>query len=569
MDKKTIKYQKFAKKIDDLLADVRETLRGATDEEIQQLCYQVPESVDKSVDKLNVVFAGQYSAGKSSIIKYLTGNDDIEIGAGITTDKVHVYDWENIEIVDTPGVHTEIRPDHDEESYKAISQADLVVFVVTNELFDDHIGEHFRKLAIDLGKGHEMMLVINKMERAQSGNNKYSRKVLKDDLEEMLTPYSPEDLKTTFIDAELAIESTENGDSEDLDESRVSRFISRLNDFIEEKGFVGQLTTPLYELDKILEDAYKATPSEDEDLDALHELLTQKRRSLLETKQRIRQSVNAEIQEVTPQIRKKGRNIADMISKSAKEDQINEEIKKAEKDVEKSTNKLMEDVQGDIEEHLNELNRELEEISESEFAQNLGERLEAKFSKSGDYEKFHKAGQEASKLGDFLMRHSFNQNGGLSGLMKLSNFSGTNAHSVVYNVGKFFGHNFKPWEAVKWARIIGNAGKFLSVAGSVVSIVLEFKQDRDEKKLEKDLRDARVKIRKGFNDVAHEVEDECLEVLKKCLDEIIKPEIESVNKELKELRDIREAHTDLNTSISEQMDDVRQLISEVHHFEAA
>ena len=239
MEKNTIKYQDFAQKIDDLLADVRETLREATDEEIQQLSYQVPESIDRSVEKLNVVFAGQYSAGKSSIIKYLTGNDDIEIGAGITTDKVHVYDWENIEIVDTPGVHTEIRPDHDEESYKAISQADLVVFVVTNELFDDHIGEHFRKLAIDLEKGHEMMLVINKMERAKSGNNKYSRKVLEDDLREMLTPYSPEDLKTTFIDAELAIESTENGDSEDLEESRVSRFISRLNDFIEKRASLG------------------------------------------------------------------------------------------------------------------------------------------------------------------------------------------------------------------------------------------------------------------------------------------------------------------------------------------
>ena len=44
--------------------------------------YDLPGRED---DKIRLVFAGQYSAGKSTIIKMLTGNQDIATGAEITT----------------------------------------------------------------------------------------------------------------------------------------------------------------------------------------------------------------------------------------------------------------------------------------------------------------------------------------------------------------------------------------------------------------------------------------------------------------------------------------------------
>lgn len=86
-----------------------------------------------------LVFACQYSAGKSSILKMITNRDDIATGAGITTQYAHSYDWNGLEVIDTPGIHTKLRPDHDEISYDAIASADMLVFVVTNELFDSHI----------------------------------------------------------------------------------------------------------------------------------------------------------------------------------------------------------------------------------------------------------------------------------------------------------------------------------------------------------------------------------------------------------------------------------------------
>ena len=127
---------------------------------------------DNTSDTIRLVFAGQYSAGKSSIIKMLTGRSDIVIGAGITTKQVHKYIWNGIEVVDTPGIHTELRPDHDEMSYDAIASADMLVFVVSNELFDSYMGTHFRKIAIDKDKAGEMILVVNKMERTAEGNTR-------------------------------------------------------------------------------------------------------------------------------------------------------------------------------------------------------------------------------------------------------------------------------------------------------------------------------------------------------------------------------------------------------------
>ena len=104
----------------------------------------MPQQVFDGNKPISLVFAGQYSAGKSTILKALTGIPDIAIGAGITTQEAHTYDWNGIEVVDTPGIHTTLRPDHDEISYQAIADADMLVYVVTQELFDDFIGQNFR-----------------------------------------------------------------------------------------------------------------------------------------------------------------------------------------------------------------------------------------------------------------------------------------------------------------------------------------------------------------------------------------------------------------------------------------
>ena len=157
------RIHELARRGQDLIARVTDMVANAPSDKIRSLAGRLPTSVAPEEGPVRVIFAGQYSAGKSTIIKALTGRQDIAVGADITTQKSHEYDWNGISVVDTPGVHTEVRPDHDRLTYRAISEADLLVFVVTNEQFDAHIAKHFRKLAVERGKAHEMMLAVNKM----------------------------------------------------------------------------------------------------------------------------------------------------------------------------------------------------------------------------------------------------------------------------------------------------------------------------------------------------------------------------------------------------------------------
>jgi GTP-binding protein EngB required for normal cell division len=188
-----------------LLERCRKTVSSAPSEKVRSLAVRIPAKVLAGDNAVVLAFAGQYSAGKSTIMKALTGREDIATGAGITTEEAYAYEWEGVRLVDTPGVHTELRPDHDAITYRSIADADLLVFVVTNELFDSHLAQHFRNLAIERDKAHEMMLVVNKMRRCAKGNSPEAQDVIREDLRKVLAPFTPEGLRTSFIDAEAAL----------------------------------------------------------------------------------------------------------------------------------------------------------------------------------------------------------------------------------------------------------------------------------------------------------------------------------------------------------------------------
>lgn len=143
MSQTQFELSQFGLRGSELLKRGREVLEGATDEKIRTLAERVPAKIVEPVEAPRVVFTGQYSAGKSSLLRVITGREDIRIGAGITTDEVAEYHWNGIEVVDTPGIHTQLRPDHDDIAYKAIASAHLLVFVITNELMDSHMAGHF------------------------------------------------------------------------------------------------------------------------------------------------------------------------------------------------------------------------------------------------------------------------------------------------------------------------------------------------------------------------------------------------------------------------------------------
>ena len=152
----------------------------------------------------------------------------------------------------------------------------MLVFVITNELFDSHLAEHFRKLAIDKDKGKEMILVVNKMERTANGNTQYQQNIIKEDLEKVLSPFTTEELNLCFLDAESYFQSLEERDLDSkmadilLERSGYSNFIETLNHFISEKKLTSKLTTKVYQIQEKLEEAIHKveTKTLDNDIEA-------------------------------------------------------------------------------------------------------------------------------------------------------------------------------------------------------------------------------------------------------------------------------------------------------------
>lgn len=528
---------------------------------------------DNKSNTIRLVFAGQYSAGKSSILKMLTGREDIEIGAGITTQQAHTYIWrDGLEVIDTPGIHTELRPDHDEISYEAIASADMLVFVITNELFDAYIADHFRKLAIDKDKAGEMILVVNKMERATDGNSKSQQDIIREDLRKVLIPYTPEQMRLSFLDAESYLDSiVERQDDAELADELVERsgcdqFVKTLNRFVDEKRIPSKLTTELYLIDEKLEKAIKdlQPKSLDADIDALEESFMQQRHLLIETRGRIQQEVNDIYTSAAAKIRDMGLNAANLLVEGCKQGEVEDALSQAIRQAEDVIEKCQADAAEAIKARLNEIEQKLNVIENSEFSINLKSRLSRKFDRlpTGIQRILTDAGPGFQKAGQSVLNNAYKA--GVQGGLKLTNFSGSTIHQTVLNIGHSIGYKFKPWGAIKFTKGIAIGGQILSVLGVGLTVFMQIKADQDEEQIRIDLKNNRQNIRSQFNDVANKLEDFARQYIKDNVNRPLETSVEAIDGNIRKIRDTRSNRSLACRNMEDLQKECRTLIQDIH-----
>lgn len=535
---------------------------------LEQVGYKessLPTSVFDIEKPISIVFVGQFSAGKSTIIKALTGIEDIEIGEGIKTMETHSYDWNGIEVVDTPGIKTTIRPDHDEISYKAIARADMLVYVVTEELFDDLVGQNFRKLLLEKDKAAEMILVVNKM--ADIGNTEENRMVKLKDLEKVTTPYSPADLRTVFVDAESYIDSLSEDDpdiAEELKErSNYDQLVETLNEFVADKGISSRLTTVLYKLFDILQGAIPHFQSStgDDDVDAVEEHMLRERYIISQTSWRTESAVKAIYESAASEIRDKGRSIANDIYDCSDESAAEAMLEKAYSDVNEISSRCEKDVVAKIEELTTDCQAQLDDFYNSDFSNalrfRLGKRKDGGNAIINQILKTDWIAQGSSKI----IANTTGANAAANGLKA---FSGSNAHEWVLNIGHYFGHSFKPWEAVKWVKKINIAGKALGVFGVVFSWGMQAKEDIDEDRRNREIRDNREKLRAGFNDAANGLVIHYNNAMNELLNENYRKRIREIDNKILDIRALRKNKSDACNLLEATQNECRQLISDIH-----
>lgn len=102
-----------------------------------------------------IVLMGRTMAGKSTLFEFLSGGDGASVGAGgqrtTRESQTGTILGQDIEIVDTPGVGAMDGDDDYAEAFSQVSDADLILWVATNEATQGRTGRALEQLA-DYGK---------------------------------------------------------------------------------------------------------------------------------------------------------------------------------------------------------------------------------------------------------------------------------------------------------------------------------------------------------------------------------------------------------------------------------
>ena len=563
-----LQTQRWNAETRDILKRAREVLSESASPSVRNLADELPAVFSNGEDSISLVFAGQYSAGKSSLIRALTGRDDIATGAGITTDRVHSYEWHGITITDTPGIHTSIRPDHDATSHAVISQADLLVFVVTNELFDSHIAQNYRSLTIDHEKVYESILVVNKMSRHRLGNTPESREIVTEALRQALQPFTPEQLRVTFTDAESALEAEETTDPEQVAflraEGNIRQLADNLDALARDQGLNSRQTTALYQVAQVLAQAIAEEPTDDPTGDALNLVYNQNAKAITQAITTVHQETGVQMLDAKRAIINAGHDLADSVHEDSSQEDIERNAQNAERLVQAAVEELDRNIYGVIARELPELAASMARMQTEGLHRDASGRIAQEGTSSGRSAGLDIVRKIAGQLADRAGSLARNSTAAASGARGLAQFSGSTAHSTILTLGRTFGHSFRPWEAVKLARVVSRASVVLTVGAVALDLLLTVKEERDQRRKAEAIRSTRQDLRANFAAVALQVEREATSVVDETVAELLEEPLRSIREEQANLSMARQERNEHLRRLNEVYASANALIHQIH-----
>ena len=210
---------------------------------------------------------------------------------------------------------------------------------------------------------------------------------------------------------------------------------------------------------------------------------------------------------------------------------------------------------------LNDCQGQLDEFYNSDFSCNLRFRLEKRQNGGNPIvNQFLKSDWLAQGSSKILV----NTKGTNAAANGLKAFSGSKAHEWVLNIGHYFGHSFKPWEAVKWVKKINIAGKALGIFGVVLSWGLQAKEDYDEDKRNREIRAGRERIRAGFNDAANSLVIHYTNSMTSFLNDNYRNLISEMDTKIEEIREARKDKSEACALLESAQSECRHLIADIH-----
>ena len=484
--------------------------KGGYSEDALRLNEQLEEIAKE--DKIRVVFIGQYTAGKSTIISALTANKDIKIDSDIATSFTADYNWNGVTLTDTPGLYTE-NTEHDVRAIEMIKKSDLLVYCITSDLFNQYTKQDFEKWAFDVGYAGKMFLIVNKMSK-EAG--KYNELVdnYSVSLNRSLVPHSVNEFSYSFVDSKDYKDGVDENNRELVEFSHFEDFIIRLNAFIQQKGLLGKLDTPVMVLKASIDDISQKVIGDDANR-AYSSLLSRIEKKIDQQRNQVAIDAHNIIRRGLKPITDKAHELSRMIGV--------EDIDYTEDDINGLITTSCENINSQLavlcERSMDQLNSELEDVMNSGTANYFFNSINSSY--DGKKHLFESQGTKLSRTQFESIRNAVEsitgktismatKEGAASAkfLIKSTEASGSQIHKVVLAVGGKIGCKFKPWQAVNIAKNIGNVAKVLGPVTSVLGLLFDVKETVDDQKKVQKVQQAQLEYRQSFIDIASDLESQ-------------------------------------------------------------
>ena len=466
----------------------------------------------KPEDKINIAFIGQYSAGKSTIIKALTSDGSIVIDSDIATSSVNNYDWENVVLTDTPGLKTNENLQHDNMTLEAISKSDLLVYCITSDLFSEVTRDDFKNWAQKYKV--KIFLVVNKMNK-ETGDYDTLVRNYSDTINRTLAPeYSISDFHHCFFDAADYVEGVEGQDDDLIDDSHFEEFIVKLNNFIKLKGLNGKMLTPVSILSDSIDNALIQI-EDDEHVKELKKLVKRICKTVEEKKSQFVKASHDEVQKTARAFIQKGDEVASQLDER-KYKFTDEDLQEFSEPL---TEKLCKHITDYFEKYAEETDEEVKKVLSSELATHFFEedkrKLDTAISGSGKgTEIFGTIQQGLGKAVDGMVPKFTSLMTKFSGVnvaagekVSIWSIRGSDLHNTVKSLGNKLGYKFKPFEALKISKKIATLSVWLGPVLTGVGTLVELFGVLAEKHSEKMTDRAKADTKEVFKALAEELED--------------------------------------------------------------
>ena len=484
---------------------------------------------EPNAPSLTIALVGPYNAGKSSLIRCLTGDSTIEIRADPVSHGFEVYDWKGLRFLDTPGIEAG-DSGHDALAVSGVRAADLLLFVITPNLFDEATAAALERIAIREGRASAILLVLNKANSLGGEVNQ-----LLDGIGAVLEPLGLDEGRVVRTEARDWLDSAAQPDPDIRAELRAESGITQLEAEIDaltaRQGLTARLTRPLHEIRRLSIEAAAAVAPPDAEGARLLDVLRRKDRILGASEARLRAAIRRRLSKGAEQIERCGDAAAAAAVAGVEREALERAVDMQTARVREITAEMPAAIRGEIEDEWSSLLEQLRphaadlsgpragNVVASRRPQPkadgfVGQELGAIGVPAGPgrapsgSDGMARYAKIAGNVGEFLGRHAMGPAGTEGGLLSASAAASSTIHQVIYAGGKFLGIKFRPWEAVRYAKWVGNAGRIVGVAGAALGLVMTYLEEKREREAAAELETARRGLRTHFRNYAIQVENE-------------------------------------------------------------